>query len=64
MDELSLTGMTLKEAREVLQQKGVTEYNIAITCPPRLKVVNAEDNFRVLMVYSKQSPITILVCKP
>lgn len=64
MDALLLTGMTLKEAKAVLQQKGITDYEIVITGPPRCKITDADDNFRVLMVYQDHLPIKILVCKP
>lgn len=64
MDELFLTGMTLKEARTVLHQKGITEYGVVVTCPPRCRDIDADDSFRVLMVYPNKTPITLLVCKP
>lgn len=64
MDELFLTGMTLKEARVVLLQKGITNFKIVVTSPPRCECESADESFRVLMVYSNYSPIKILVCKP
>jgi len=64
MDELFLTGMTLGEAKHVLMQRGITEYKVTVTGPPRLKNVDIDDNFRVLLVYPDHSPITVLVCKP
>ncbi|NLM10706.1 MAG: hypothetical protein GX213_08035 [Clostridiaceae bacterium] len=64
MNELFLTGMTLKEAKTVLLQKGITDYRVTVTCPPRCKNLNADDDFRVLLVYPNHYPMTILVCKP
>ncbi|HEY8422110.1 MAG TPA: hypothetical protein VIL05_10270 [Thermoclostridium sp.] len=64
MDELCLTGMTLKEAKNVLFQQGISEYKVAVTSPPRCKNEVIDDDFRVLLVYPDHSPITILVCKP
>ncbi|NLX76502.1 MAG: hypothetical protein GXZ01_03900 [Clostridiaceae bacterium] len=63
MDTLFLTGMTLKEAREVLHKKGITDYELAVTCPPRMKELKPDDDFRVLLVYFRNSSMTILVCK-
>ncbi|HZK27684.1 MAG TPA: hypothetical protein VFD00_09140 [Thermoclostridium sp.] len=64
MDELLLTGMTLKEARGVLKQKGIIEYKVVVTSPPRSSGMEAEEDFRVLLVYPNDTPMTVLVCKP
>ena len=64
MDELLLTGMTLEDARIALKEKGITEYEVVVTCPPRSAGLKAEDDFRVLLVNPNDSPMTVLVCKP
>lgn len=64
MNELYLTGMTLREAKEILNGMGIAEYEVVVTCPPYCKNFNVDDNFRVLMVYPNHSPLTLLVCKP
>lgn len=62
MDTLSLTGMLLSEAREALAQKGITEYRVVVTAPPRETGKPASEDSRVLLVYWDRSPIELLVC--
>lgn len=61
---LSLTGMLLSQAREILALEGISEYEVVVTGPPRLTDRTVEDHFRVLRVHWDLSPVQVLVCKP
>jgi hypothetical protein len=63
MSELDFTGMLLSEAKEALAQRGIHDYSIVVTAPPRQTDRTVRDDFRVLMVYWDKSPVQLLVCK-
>ncbi len=62
MNELDLTGMLLSEAKTVLAQKGIHDYKVVVTAPPRQSDRTVRDDFRVLMIYWDKSPVELLVC--
>lgn len=62
MNKLSLTGMLLSEAKEALAQKGITDFKVIVTTPPRVTEKIAREDSRVLLVYWDRSPIELLVC--
>ncbi len=62
MNTLNLTGMLLSEAKEALAQKGITEYKVIVTAPPRATGKVAGEDSRVLLVCWDRSPIELLVC--
>lgn len=62
MNELDLTGMLLSEAKTVLAQKGIHDYKVVVTAPPRQSDRTVRDDFRVLMIYWNKSPVELLVC--
>lgn len=63
-DSLNLTGMKLDEAKEILRNKGINEYELVVTGPPRLSNRVIQDEMRVLLVQWDQIPVKVLVCAP
>jgi len=66
MNHLYLTGMLLKEAKEVLKNEGILDYEIILTSAPRLSNRDYSDNSRVIMTKwdDSISRLKILVCNP
>ncbi|MDD4295476.1 MAG: hypothetical protein PHC69_00770 [Ruminiclostridium sp.] len=70
MDCLYLTGMLVKEAKEVLRIEGILNYDIVLTSPPRLSDRGYSDDSRVILVRqndldeSGDPRLEILVCNP
>lgn len=67
MDDFSLTGMLLKEAKGVLSSEGILDYDIILTSPPRLSGSGYSDASRVILVKqdkSNDSRLKVLVCNP
>lgn len=66
MDHLFLTGMLLKEAKDVLSREGILNYDIVLTSPPRLSDRGYNDDSRVIMTKwdNDDSRLKVLVCNP
>lgn len=62
LNALALSGMLLDEAKMVLEQEGVSEFEVIVTGPPRLSDRTIHDDFRVMLVHWERHPIQVLVC--
>jgi hypothetical protein len=58
-------GLDYKDARIILEQKGIKIKEIKITAPPRHTYNFAKDHFKVLkMIPIKEKGVEILLCNP
>lgn len=62
MEPLHLTGMLLKEAKNVLSSEGILDYDIVLTSPPRLSGMGYSDESRVVLARLNDSRLQVLVC--
>lgn len=60
-----LIGYTLGDAVKSAQKKGYVIDNISVSSPPRIKITEYDDSFRVIRVKTlTNNRLTVLVCKP
>ncbi|TYQ13026.1 UNVERIFIED_CONTAM: hypothetical protein Cloal_4075 [Acetivibrio alkalicellulosi] len=60
-----ILGLTLREAKEIIEHEGKYIYSVHVTSPPRERTNEYEDYYRVLNVKElDESNIKLIVCKP
>ncbi|MCX7746859.1 MAG: hypothetical protein N2645_08205 [Clostridia bacterium] len=65
MQHPDIVGLTLGDAKEILEMAGIHIDNVVITSPPREKIVEYKDSFRVIKVNKFwDNKVELLVCKP
>ncbi|PYG88403.1 hypothetical protein LY28_01251 [Ruminiclostridium sufflavum DSM 19573] len=64
-DVSELVGLTLGDALKIANKEGYCIDSVTITAPPKLKIFEYDQSFRVLRVQILEDKrLTILVCKP
>ena len=60
-----IAGLTLKEAKSILEEAGMVIHGISVTSPPRDRHNEHQDYYRVIRIDSIDfNKVHLLVCKP